>query len=93
MGVQLIRRYTKKDLVKIDRGEYQTKDGHFWFAREDPYRPHRGWWVRHLTGDFADPDGRFEPIVLDNGLSWADSLSDALRFIPDNSYPLERVHW
>jgi hypothetical protein len=89
----MVKRYTKDDLKKIEAGEYRTKDGHFWIAREDPYRPRRGWWVRHLTGDFADPDGQWEPMVLDNGLAFADSLKDALQFIPEGSYPVERVSY
>lgn len=75
-----------KHLRRVERGDYVTKDGKYWIVQDDPARPYRGWWVRQLTGDFADPEGKWEPMMLDNGLSSADSLRDALNLIPGETY-------
>lgn len=68
-------------LRSVTRGVWRSSDGLFEFFNEGGSTTRlgpTGWAVRALLGDFADPDGRYEPLVLDNGLSWADTLAEAV---------------
>lgn len=67
-------------LCALGNESYVSSDGVFWFAREDPYRPHRGWWVRALIGEYADPHGAWEPLTDDYGISHFDTLREAVLF-------------
>lgn len=77
-------------LAKQGDGVWRSVDGLFDFMREDS--PTRlgptGWCVRARVGDFADPDGQYEPLVLDNGLTWAATLRETVAL----AYRL-KWHW
>ena len=74
------RRVASIPLVSVGRGVWRSEDGLFEFMSEasSTRLGFQGWCVRSLLGVFADPDGRFEPLVLDNGLSWARTLRECV---------------
>lgn len=78
MSAATVRTVAAIQLVPLGAGLYESKDGLFRFTREDPHRPRRGWYVRALKGDYADPAGQWEPLVLGNGLTHVDTLREAV---------------